>query len=436
MKPIRLARFRVRLCSCPTNRTGGRSRDRARLGQAACRQPSGQGGSRWPALGLKAAFKVTSLLIGTGRRVGRPARRVATVGLRLLGAALALLSAGAPAQTLSVEEWQPRSTLVVEEHPVPRAKFPVIDVHSHHRRSTQPERLAQIVAEMDDLNLAVLVNLSGGFGERLRETVRNFRGRYPERFAVFANPDFRGIGSAGWAERAVRQLEADVEAGAQGLKIFKNFGMTVRDSAGKRVRVDAPAMDPLWQACARLGIPVLIHVADPAEFWSPHDRFNERWLELKLRPGRKRPAQPSFEDLIGERDRLLARHPKVRFILAHLAWHGHDLGRLGMLLDRFPNVSVDIAAVLYELGRIPFSGRDFLIRYQDRVLFGKDSYQPDEFPYYWRVLETRDEYFEYYRRYHAHWRLYGLGLPDEALRSIYYRNALRLIPGIDASAFE
>ncbi len=318
---------------------------------------------------------------------------------------------------------------------MPRAKFPVVDVHSHHRGAT-PERLAQIVAEMDELNLAVLVNLSGGHGQRLADTLRTFRGRHAERFSVFANPDFRGIGTPGWPERAARQLEADVAAGAQGVKFFKNFGLSVRGPAGRRIPVDDPALDPLFRVCARLGLPVLIHVADPAQFWEPHDRFNERWLELKLRPSRKRTAPPSFEDLMAERDRLLQRHPEVNFILAHMGWHGNDLERLGALLDNHPRVHVDIAAVLYELGRVPFSGREFLIRYKDRVLFGKDAYVPSEFPYYWRVLETRDEYFAYYRQYHAHWRLYGLGLPDDVLRHIYWKNALRLIPGLDGTLFE
>ena len=356
--------------------------------------------------------------------------------MRLLPCLLALLGTGAMAQDLSVEEWEPRSTLVVDEHEVPRAKFPVIDVHSHHRGSISEARLDAIVGEMDALNLAVLVNLSGGYGQRLRAAVQNFRQRHPGRFAVFANPDFGGIGTAGWPERAARQLEEDVEAGAQGLKIFKSFGMSVRDPQGRRVPVDDPAMDPLFRTCARLKIPVLIHVADPAEFWAPQDSRNERWLELKLRPRRKQEAPPSFEDLIAERDRMLKRHPDVNFILAHMGWQGNDLGKLGALLDHHPNVHVDIAAVLYELGRIPFSGPDFLNRYKDRVLFGKDSYEPSEFPYYWRVLETRDEYFEYYRRYHAHWRLYGLGLPDDTLKHIYWKNAVRLIPGIDASLFE
>ncbi len=340
------------------------------------------------------------------------------------------------AQTLTVEEWEPRSTLVVEEHPVPRARFPVIDVHSHHRANASAERIAEVVGDMDALNLAVLVNLSGGTGDRLRQAVHTFKtGPYAARFAVFANLDFSGIDAADWSDRAADGLERDIAAGAQGLKFFKNFGMSVRYSDGRRVHVDDPKLDAVFEVCARAAVPVLIHVAEPAQFFEPHDRFNERWLELKLRPRRKRPPEPSFETLIAERDRLVAKHPGVNFIYAHMGWHGNDLARLGKLLDANPNLYVDVAAVLYELGRVPISGREFLVRYADRVLFGKDSWAPDEFPYYWRVFETRDEYFAYYRRYHAHWSLYGLGLPDDVLKKIYYKNALRLIPGIDRSAF-
>ena len=269
----------------------------------------------------------------------------------------------------------------------------------------------------------------------MEQAVETYRGRYPKRFAIFANLDFGGIDEPDWGDRAAKQLALDVKHGAQGLKFFKNLGMSVFYSGGRRVPVDDPQLDPALEVCARNEIPVLIHTAEPAPFFEPQDRFNERWLELKLRPNRKRPPEPSFETLIGERNRLIERHPDVNFILAHMGWHGNDLKRLGELFDRYPNVYVDVAAVLYELGRVPFSGREFLLRYGDRVLFGKDSYEPEEYPYYWRVFETRDEYFDYYRRYHAHWQLYGLDLPDEVLRKVYYANALKLIPGIDRSAF-
>jgi predicted TIM-barrel fold metal-dependent hydrolase len=355
---------------------------------------------------------------------------------RFLPVAGVFLTAAAllPAQSLTVEEYEPRSTLIVAEHPVPRAKYPVIDVHSHHR-NVSPERLDQLVGEMDELNLRVLINLSGGSGERLKQIAAAMKGRHPKRFGVFANLDFSGIGSPEWGRRAAAQLEQDVRNGAQGLKFFKNFGLSVKYPDGRRVPVDDAALNPVLETCARLAIPVLIHVGDPAPFFEPVDRFNERWLELTTLPNRRHPPPPTFEELNGERDRLLGRHPKVNFIVAHLGWHGNDLGRLGRLMDKYANFYTEVGAVLAELGRQPFTAREFLTRYQDRVLFGKDSYAPGEYPYYWRVFETRDEYFEYYRRRHAHWRLYGLDLPDEVLKKVYYKNALRLIPGIDADGF-
>jgi len=337
-------------------------------------------------------------------------------------------------QSLGVEEWTPKSTLVVEEHLVPRAKFPVIDVHSHHR-PYDDARLKQLLGEMDALNLQMLVNLSGGSGDRLKAVVEAFPKKHPDRFVVFANIDFSDVGSPDFAENAAKRLEEDVRNGAVGLKFFKNFGMSVNYPDGRRMHVDDPAMDKVFEVCAREKLPVLIHVADPAPFWQPHDKYNEKWLELKLRPGRLKKSPPSFEDLVEERNRLVAKHPKVNFILAHMGWHGGDLKKLGRLFDENPNMYVDIAAVLYELGRVPFSGREFFIKYSDRILFGKDSWAPDEFPYYWRVFETRDEYFDYYRRYHAHWQLYGLGLPDDVLKKVYYKNALRLISRIDPSIF-
>ena len=350
--------------------------------------------------------------------------------------AVLLVPAGS-AQSLSIEEWQPVSTLVVPKHMVPRAKYPVIDVHSHHRSSTSPERLDEIVKEMDELNLRVLVNLSGGTGERLKMVAKNFKGRHPSRFAVFANLDFRGIDDPDWGERSARQLAADVRNGAQGLKFFKNLGLSVKYADGRRMPVDDPKLNPVWRMCARLKIPVLIHVAEPAVFFEPHDRFNERWLELKIHPRRRRPPDrfPRFETLMAERDHIVAANPDVNFIIAHLGWHGNDLGRLAGLLDKYPNFYTEVGAVLAELGRQPHAARKFFIKYQDRVLFGKDSYRPAEFPYYWRVFETSDDYIDYYRHYHAHWKLYGLDLPDEVLKHLYYKNALRLVPGIDKKGF-
>ncbi len=350
----------------------------------------------------------------------------------------ALLTVGSlPAQTMSVEEYEPKSTLVVPEHPVERAKYPFIDVHNHQDTDLTEEAVAALLRDMDALNMRVLVNLSGGQEEELVGAVRVLEGRHPKRFAVFASLDFKGVGEPGWGERAAQRLQRDARSGARGLKIYKSFGMTVKDGQGSRVPVDDARLDPVWQMCAALGIPVLIHTAEPRSFFEPHDQYNERWLELKQFPQRARPPDkfPSWEQLIAEQHRLFAKHPKTKFIDAHLGWLGGDLARLGKLLDACPNVSTEIGAVLAELGRQPRFAREWLVKYQDRVMFGKDSWAPAEYPVYFRVLETSDEYFDYYRKRHAFWKMYGLALPDEVLRKVYYRNALAVIPGLDPADF-
>jgi predicted TIM-barrel fold metal-dependent hydrolase len=353
----------------------------------------------------------------------------------ILAAALLAIPAVLHAQEMSFAEYEPKSMLVVPEHPVERARYPFIDVHTHPNGMMPPDSLDITVAQMDVLNMAVMVNLSGRSGAALKAIVGNMKGRYPGRFVVFANPSYDGIDDADYPDRTARQLEEDVRNGAQGLKIWKNLGMYVTDSAGRRVPVDDPRLDPLWAKAGELGIPVIIHTADPAAFWLPYDEHNERWLELTERPNRRREGEPTFEQLISEQFNMFAKHPKTTFIAAHLAWMGSDLGHLGELLDAHPNVYTEIGAVIYDPGRQPRFAREFFTRYQDRVLFGKDVWEPSEYPVYFRTLETADEYFDYYRKRHAFWKLYGLDLPDEVLRKLYYENALRIIPGIDRSLF-
>jgi predicted TIM-barrel fold metal-dependent hydrolase len=209
------------------------------------------------------------------------------------------------------------------------------------------------------------------------------------------------------------------------------------DKNGDRIRINDPRLDPVWAKCGELGIPVLIHAADPKPFWQPHDENNERWLELKLRPRRKRDADnpAPWETIIAEQHDIFRRHKNTTFINAHMGWFANDLAKLGTLLDEIPNMYVEIGAVIAELGRQPRMANWFFEKYQDRVLFGKDSWRPEEYPTYFRVLETADEYFPYYKRYHAFWRMYGLNLPDHILRKLYYKNALKVIPGLDKSLF-
>jgi len=337
---------------------------------------------------------------------------------------------------MSIEEYDPKSTLVVPEHPVKRAKYPFIDVHNHQYGLT-PESVDKLVADMDSINLRIMVNLSGGYGERLKENIAILKSRYKDRFVVFANMDFSGIDDPDYPQRVANQFEQDLKNGAQGLKIFKNFGMDLKDTKGQRIHVDDPRFEKVGEVCAKSKVPVLIHTAEPWSFFQPQDRSNERWLELKQFPQRARPPNryPTWETLMTEQHHLFASHPKTIFINAHLGWLGGNLAELGRLMDQMPNMYTEIGAVLAELGRQPRFARQWFIQHQDRVLFGKDVWEPTEYYCYFRVLETADEYFDYYRKRHAFWKMYGLDLPDEVLRKLYYKNALRIIPGLNAAGF-
>jgi predicted TIM-barrel fold metal-dependent hydrolase len=338
----------------------------------------------------------------------------------------------------SIRDYKPRTTLVVPQHPTPRAKFPVIDIHSHQPVPISAADFDRVVDGMDRNNLRILVNNSGASGERLRQALDAIRtSRHRDRMVQFAEVDFRNVGP-GWGRKAAQQLEADIRSGAVGLgEVSKALGLRYRKADGTRLRVDDPELDPIWETCGRLGVPVLIHTAEPQEFFEPIDSSNERWLELALFSDRRYPAGefPRFEELMAERNRMFRKHPKTTFIAAHFAYHANDLARMAKLFDEMPHVYTEVGAILAELGRQPRAAHDFFVKYQDRILFGKDSFQPDEFPYFWRVFETHDEYFDYYRDYHAFWKLYGIGLPDVVLRKLYYQNALKIVPGLPTSGF-
>lgn len=340
----------------------------------------------------------------------------------------------------SILDYRPRNTLVVPEHPVPRAKYPVIDFHGHPGGNLgSPEAMKKMEGELDALNVRMMIAAENMSGERLQRAMAliNASPTMKDRVRVLTGINFSNVGP-GWAERAVKQLEADVAAGAVGVgEISKSFGLTIKKPDGSRLRIDDPALDPIWEACARLNLPVFIHAGDPQEFWQPIDYQNERWLELALFPNRRYPPDqyPSFEQLVEERNNLFRRHPKTTFVTAHLGWHAHELDKLGALFDELPNLYGEMGAVLYDIGRQPRAARKFFEKYQDRILFGKDSYQPIEYPYYWRVFETDDDYFDYYRDYHAFWKLYGLDLPDDVLKKVYYKNALHIMPRVPRTGF-
>jgi predicted TIM-barrel fold metal-dependent hydrolase len=297
--------------------------------------------------------------------------------------------------------------------------------------------LSVLIKEMDKLNMAVMVNLSGQSGESIKKSSANIRSNYPKRFIVFANINFQGVGEDGWGEKAAKQLEEDVKNGANGLKIYKSLGFSVKDNKGQRVAVDDPRLDPIWAKAGELKIPVLIHTADPKPFWDPMDDKNERWLELATHPNRKRGDDNPvpWQQLIDEQHRMFKKHKNTTFIAAHFGWYPNDLDKLSSVMKEMPNMYVEFGAVIAELGRQPRQAARFFETWQDRILFGKDSWVPSEYATYFRVLETTDEYFPYHKKYHAFWRMYGLGLSDEILKKVYYKNALKIIPNIDASAF-
>jgi uncharacterized protein len=356
-------------------------------------------------------------------------------------------------QNMDMESYHPKSTLVVPEHLIKKAKYPFIDVHNHQWDMPNQD-LKSLLADMDGLNMVAMVNLSGrgeeifhdhydgvtfneGGEEHLHRTLDNVKKNGKGRILVFTNLDYGGIDNPEWTNHALKQLEEDVKAGAAGLKIYKELGLEVKDKNGKRLRVDDPRLDPIWEKCGELKIPVLIHTGEPSPFFDKMDNTNERWLELKTHPGRARPASayPSWREVMNEQHHIFSKHRNTIFIAAHFGWLANNLAALGAMLDSLPNVYIEFAAVMEEIGREPFTARKFFLQYQNRILFGKDTWSVEEYGFYFRMLETQDEYFPPLRKYHAFWNMYGLGLPDDVLKKIYFQNALKIFPQIDPSLF-
>ncbi|MEP7318019.1 MAG: amidohydrolase family protein [Panacibacter sp.] len=353
---------------------------------------------------------------------------------------------------MDFEKYDPVSTLKVPEHITTKAKFPFIDVHNH-QWNVPAQNIKELYSQMDSLNMKVMMNLSG---KAYKETPGKVNGDFDvndhnylvrsmdkvnetgtKRLVFFTNISFVGFGEPGWTERTVKELESDVKAGACGLKIYKDLGMEFKDEKGNYIHIDDARLDAVWKKCGELKIPVLIHSADPKSFWDPEDEHNERWLEIATHPDRKRSdSKPaSWQTLINEQHNIFKKHSNTIFIAAHFGWYANDLTTLAKMLDDMPNVYTEFGAVIAEIGRQPKAAKAFFTKYQDRILFGKDSWVPEEYKTYFRVLETEDEYFPYHKKYHAFWAMYGMGLPDDILKKIYYKNALNIIPGLDKTMF-
>ena len=345
-----------------------------------------------------------------------------------------------PQNPLSLHEFQPEACLVTPERPVQQPRFPAIDAHNHLGAAFgdgwDSRPLSELLETMDAAGIEALVDLDGGWGEDiLYRHLEHFKARAPERFAHFGGVDWDRWAEHGdrFGEWAAAQLERQVQAGAQGLKIWKNLGLHVRDQHNALVAIDDARLAPLWETAGALGIPVTIHIADPVAFFRPLDTHNERWEELHAHPDWHFPAPafPAFEMLIEALARLILRHPRTTFIGAHMGCYAENLAWVGALLDATPNFHIDISARIAELGRQPYTARRFFLRYADRILFGTDAgVHPATYRLHYRFLETEDEYFNYAVGAippQGRWRIYGLYLPDAVLEQIYRENARRLL---------
>ncbi len=365
-------------------------------------------------------------------------RRLSLLLLLAFGlACIAPLPAEDDIKELKLRDWEPKSMLVTKTTIVEKPRFPVTDIHNHLGGGKQyltPERVQKYLTEMDEAGVRTVVNLDGGWGERLQETLAALDQAHPGRFATFALVNFDGIDEEGWTAREVQRLEEGFKMGARGLKIPKTLGLRYKYKDGKIMPVDDPKLDPIWETCGKHQKPVVIHVSDPAAFFTPLDRYNERWHELNANPhwlfyG---PQYPQRQEILDQLHRAIAKHPKTTFVNTHFGNNAEDLKAVGEQLDKYPNMYVDFDARISELGRQPYSARRFFIKYQDRVLFGTDTTpRRDAFRIYYRFLETDDEYFDCAASHHLQgfWRIYGIFLPDDVLEKIYYKNAEKVLGG-------
>jgi predicted TIM-barrel fold metal-dependent hydrolase len=328
---------------------------------------------------------------------------------------------------LRLSDFQPRAMLCAPQHEVRRPKFPAIDYHNH----LDAQEPGEVLAILDECGIEKIVNITMLTGERALQMIHKYHTAAPERFATYGWMDWSDVQSSGFFQRSVERLERLVEHGACGLKIWKDLGTTVKGADGALLRIDDERLDPVYAKAADLGVPIMYHIADPDAFFLPIDAKNERYEELAAHPEWSYHGSHYGKlELLEQRDRVIARHPKTIFVGAHVAEHPEDLAYVSKLLDKNSNFHVDFSARCAELGRQPYTAREFFLKYSDRILFGTDLI-PDVNMYrlHFRFLETRDEYFEYpsHASRQGRWNIYGLFLPDEILVKVYRENAIRLL---------
>jgi uncharacterized protein len=336
--------------------------------------------------------------------------------------------------TLLLKDWDPKPMVHLTQHDVPRAKFYVIDVHNHVNDPGgvhgDEVPAADVVKAMDQANVKKIVILTGMWGEKLQGVLDKMVKPYPDRFIVFAQMDWSKIDDPNFSKRMVAQLDDAVSRGARGLKILKDWGLGVKDKSGKLVAIDDPRMDPVWEECGRLKIPVAIHSTDPESFFTPTDAKNERYEELMHNPSWSFSGSefPSKLKLLEQRNHVFEKHPSTMFIALHVANWPENLDAVSEWLKKYPNMYVEFGARQAELGRQPRRATKFFDEFQDRILFGSDSEPvPEMYANYFRWLETEDEYFPYWGYPgQGRWAIYGIALPDKILEKVYHKNAEKI----------
>lgn len=336
--------------------------------------------------------------------------------------------ATATAETdLQLKEFQPVSMLIAPFHTIERASVPAIDYHNH-LDAFEPQEVLPI---MDACNIERVVNITMRPGMGALEIIEKFA-PFSDRFSIMAWMDWTGVEKPGFVRKSVDTMERLAERGICGMKFWKDLGLEVKDASGKILQIDDESLAPLFDKAAELGISVMFHTADPDAFFLPIDRHNERYEELAAHPEWAfSGSKYTKNELLEQRNQVFARHPKTNFVAAHVAECGGDLGRVTEMLEKYPNVSVDMSARVAELGRQPFSARKFFLQFQDRILFGTDLFPEIEtYRLHFCFFETEDEYFDYpsHASRQGRWKVYGINLPQEVLRKIYRENALRLLP--------
>lgn len=343
----------------------------------------------------------------------------------------------------------PKSTLVVEETRIVKAKFPAIDMHFHGGFLRTAEECRKLIAIMDQVGVAMLVNLDGSFGERFDQYMKASE-PYRDRLMTFARLDWTGVNEPGWSAKAEKELERCFRAGAQGLKISKELGLDLRNKDGSFIQTDDPRLDGVWELCAKYNRPVLHHIGDQIGRFLPIGPENERYEAGVWRDNPSEnyygTGQPGYEEIHQHREKMFQKHPNTVYILAHIGMMGFDLKKVGAMLDKYPKVMVDVSAAIQEVGRQPRAARKFFLAYPDRVILGTDggTARMNDLDGFWRphfrFFETEDEYFDHPAQLlsplgaplHGRWKIYGVGLPDEVIRKIYYENALRYLPAARA----